>query len=64
MIARTWSGINLQKWNDFTPIATQLKKVTGSHYLFVKWGDATNLHRIDLLKEPVWFENPQCGIGF
>lgn len=64
MIARTWSGINLQKWNDFTPIATQLKKVTGSHYLFVKWGDATNLHRIDLLKEPVWFENPQCGIVF
>ena len=64
MIARTWAGINLQKWNDFTPIATQLKKVTGSHYLFVKWGDATNLHRIDLLKEPVWFENPQCGVVF
>lgn len=64
MIARTWAGISLQKWNDFTPIATPLKKVTGSHYLFVKWGDATNLHRIDLLKEPIWFENPQCGIVF
>lgn len=64
MIARTWAGINLQKWNDFTPIATKLKEVTGSHYLFVKWGDATNLHRIDLLKEPVWFENPECGIVF
>lgn len=64
MIARTWAGINLQMWNDFTPIATQLKKVTGSHYLFVKWGDATNLHRIDLVKEPVWFENPECGIVF
>lgn len=64
MIARTWAGISLQMWNDFTPIATQLKKVTGSHYLFVKWGDATNLHRIDLLKEPVWFENPECGIVF
>lgn len=64
IIARTWAGISLQKWNDFTPIATPLKKVTGSHYLFVKWGDATNLHRIDLLKEPIWFENPQCGIVF
>lgn len=64
MIARTWAGISLQMWNDFTPVATQLKKVTGSHYLFVKWGDATNLHRIDLVKEPVWFENPECGIVF
>ena len=62
MIARTWTGINLQKWNDFTPVATKLKEVKGSHYLFVKWGDATNLHRIDLLKENLWFENPDCGV--
>lgn len=64
MIARTWTGINLQKWNDFTPVATKLKEVKGSHYLFVKWGDATNLHRIDLLKENLWFENPDCGVVY
>lgn len=64
MIARTWSGINLQKWNDFTPIATKLKEVKGSHHLFVKWDAATNLHRIDLLKESVWFENPDCGVVY
>lgn len=48
----------------FTPVATKLKEVKGSHYLFVKWGDATNLHRIDLLKENLWFENPDCGVVY
>lgn len=64
MIARTWAGINLREWNSFTPVATKLKEVKGSHYLFVKWGDATNLHRIDLLKENLWFENPDCGVVY
>ena len=64
MIARTWAGINLKEWNSFTPVATKLKEVKGSHYLFVKWGDATNLHRIDLLKENLWFENPDCGVVY
>lgn len=64
MIARTWSGINLQKWTDFTPVATKLKEVKGSHYLFVKWSDATNLHKIELVKENLWFENPDCGVVF
>lgn len=64
MIARTWSGINLEMWDDFTPVATSLKSVTGSHHVFVKFGDATNLHRIDLLKENLWFENPDCGIQY
>lgn len=64
MIARTWSGINLSSWNDYTPIATKLKEVKGSHYLFVKWGDATNLQKIDLVKEKLWFENPDCGVVF
>lgn len=62
MIAKTWSGINLEKWNDFTPVATKLKEVKGSHYLFVKWSDATNLEKIELVKENLWFENPDCGI--
>lgn len=61
MVARTWAGINIQEWNKFTPVATTLKEVTGSHYLYVKWGNATNLHQIDLVKEPVWYENPDCG---
>lgn len=64
MIARTWSGLNLQAWNDFTPIATKLEEVTGKHYLFIKWGAATNLHRIDLLTEELWFNNPDCGVVF
>lgn len=64
MIARTWTGIFLQKWNDFTPVATKLKEVKGSHYLFIKWGAATNLHRIDLVKENLWFENPDCGVVY
>lgn len=64
MIAKTWSGINLEKWNDFTPVATKLKEVKGSHYLFVKWSDATNLEKIELVKENLWFENPDCGIVY
>lgn len=64
MIARTWSGINLQKWTDFTPVATKLKEVKGSHYLFVKWSDATNLHKIELVKENLWFENPDCAVVY
>lgn len=64
MIARTWSGINLTSWDDYTPVATKLKEVKGYHYLFVKWGDATNLQKIDLVKEKLWFENPDCGIVF
>ena len=64
MVARTWAGINIQEWNKFTPVATTLKEVTGSHYLYVKWGNATNLHQIDLVKEPVWYENPDCGVVY
>ncbi len=37
MVARTWTGINIQEWNSFTPVATTLKEVTGSHYLYIKW---------------------------
>ena len=59
MVARTWTGINIQEWNKFTPVATTLKEVTGSHHLYVKWGNATNLHQIDLVKEPV---GECCGI--
>lgn len=65
MIAKTWAGINIQEWNKFSPVATTLdKKVTGSHHLFIKWGDATNLHKIELTKENVWFENPDCGVVY
>ncbi len=64
MVARTWTGINIQEWNKFTPVATTLKEVTGSHHLYVKWGNATNLHQIDLVKEPVWYENPDCGVVY
>lgn len=64
MIARTWSGINLDEWNSFTPVATKLKKVTGSHHLFVKWSAATNLHKIELVKENLWFENPDCAVVY
>ena len=64
MVARTWTGINIQEWNKFTPVATTLKEVTGSHHLYVKWGNATNLHQIDLVKEPVWHENPDCGVVY
>ena len=49
MVARTWTGINIQEWNKFTPVATTLKEVTGSHHLYVKWGNATNLHQIDFV---------------
>jgi len=62
MIARTWSGISLEAWNDFTPIATKLQEVKGTHYLFVKFGAATNLHRVDLVTENLWYENPECGV--
>lgn len=64
MIARTWTGISLQPWDSYTPVATKLKEVKGSHYLFVKWGDASNLQRIDLVKENLWFENPDCGVVY
>lgn len=64
MIARTWTGIFLDEWNDFAPVATKLKEVTGPHHIFLKFSDATNLHRIDLLKENLWFENPDCGVQY
>lgn len=64
MIARTWAGISLQPWDSYTPVATKLKEVKGSHYLFIKWGDASNLQRIDLVKEKLWFENPDCGVVY
>ncbi len=64
MVARTWAGINLSEWNKFTPVAATLKEVTGRHYLYVKWGNSTNLHQIDLVKEPVWYENPACGVVY
>ena len=64
MVARTWTGINIQEWNSFTPVATTLKEVTGSHYLYIKWGDATNLQKIELVKDSVWFENPDCGVVY
>ena len=46
---------------------------TGGHYVergngqpspYVKWGNATNLHQIDLVKEPVWYENPDCEVVY
>lgn len=64
MIARTWTGINIQEWNSFTPVATRLQDVTGSHRLFIKWGDATNLQKIELVKDSLWFENPDCGVVY
>ena len=64
MIARTWTGINIQEWNKFTPVATALEQVTGSHRLFIKWGNATNLQKIELVKESLWFENPDCGVVY
>ena len=64
MIARTWTGINIQEWNKFTPVATALEQVTGSHRLLIKWGNATNLQKIELVKESLWFENPDCGVVY
>lgn len=64
MVARTWTGINIQEWNSFTPVATRIQEVTGSHSLLIKWGGATNLQKIELVKDSLWFENPDCGVVY
>ena len=63
LIAKTWAGINLDSWDQATPIATAVKAgVTGEHYVFVKFFDSTNLQKIEFTTENIWFPNPSFEI--
>lgn len=60
LLARVWSGLQMK---DITPLATNIKSVTGEHKIIAKWiGGGFNLQNIEFSKGGLWEESLKCGV--
>ena len=62
LLTKFWSGLDLQNQGPF-PFAKNIKSLSGQHRIIVKWrGGSTNLQAVEIVKEQLWVEHPDCGI--